>query len=493
MEIDQKQHYRSKDERLETARTVDEENEGEATSEKKDSNDIGEVAPGITIIRNCTPRPLTLGSILSTLSTSGQPLRVQQEEVPPNFPTRAPSAPPLPEELGGQEEEAPVSTAGTTSHIHKSAVEEPQEFDWLFEYGLEMDTTILNSPERLDGLALLYGPATLKGYSILLGSVGTYGEQDGGKRTIATIVPGPEPNAEVWGVLYRIPRRLRVCVGDEPSLLDTIHSAGTTQALFRPVQAVVHETYRDRDIACVTYIATDTAQQRLKPLAAEQGNSETLFVQRLTTIVKKLGLPDRHLSTYTARVAQSNDERNTDRVAAATIAQMNLNTEPLLALEETSKTPSPFNNRHAMQTKKKVGGSPTPWLIGFAVYLGIELLIVLTFAVLQGMGFASALLTNNFTLLGVPWLVLAYGLLGGSISSIVTLGRARIVNPPTFIVITWFSRPYVGAALALLSYLLLTSGLFVFGTSYGTHSALFQLIGALAGLCEGWIFMRKRS
>ena len=40
------------------------------------------------------------------------------------------------------------------------------EFIWLFEYGVEMDIAFLNSPERLDGFALLYGPAVLKGYEL---------------------------------------------------------------------------------------------------------------------------------------------------------------------------------------------------------------------------------------------------------------------------------------------------------------------------------------
>ena len=41
--------------------------------------------------------------------------------------------------------------------------EGPQEFIWLFEYGLEMDPAILNGHELLEGCALLYGPAVLRG------------------------------------------------------------------------------------------------------------------------------------------------------------------------------------------------------------------------------------------------------------------------------------------------------------------------------------------
>jgi hypothetical protein len=107
---------------------------------------------------------------LDSINFDGTPL--------PDFPSKAPSAPPVPEELSDEEEDALAENSAPISQIDKASLqaEESQEFDWLFEYGLEMDSTILNSPERLDGAALLYGPAVLKGYRILFGSV----EQPGG-------------------------------------------------------------------------------------------------------------------------------------------------------------------------------------------------------------------------------------------------------------------------------------------------------------------------
>jgi len=127
------------------------------------------------------------------------------------------------------------------------------------------------------------------------------------------------------------------------------------------------------------------------------------------------------------------------------------------------------------------------WLIGFSIYLVALLLIVLAFAVLQGVGGAQELLTSNVLLLDVPWLVLVYGLLGGCVSSIVSLGRLKSKNPPNFVIITWFTRPFIGAVLALFTYLLFNSGIFALAGA-GEHQMLFLLAGALAGMCECWFF-----
>jgi hypothetical protein len=84
-----------------------------------------------------------------------------------------------------------------------------------------------------------------------------------------------------------------------------------------------------------------------------------------------------------------------------------------------------------------------------------------------------------------------YGLLGGCVSSIITLGRFRADCPPVFVIITWFTRPFIGSLLAVLSYTLLTSGIFTLSRSFGQHMALCLLVGALAGLAEGWIFFKR--
>ena len=88
------------------------------------------------------------------------------------------------------------------------------EFIWLFEYAVEMDIDFLNSPERLDGFALLYGPAVLKGYELTFDVINA---RSGG--VVATILPSRQHGAEVWGVLYRVPRRFAERSEEELSLI----------------------------------------------------------------------------------------------------------------------------------------------------------------------------------------------------------------------------------------------------------------------------------
>ena len=160
-----------------------------STTAAHQEQDTGELAPGITIVRGSTPRPISLGSMPFALPKQVSSQGQQGDETPlPDFPIRAPSAPPVPEELDDAEEDTNEEEAKPAYPANWVASEESQEFDWLFEYGLEMDSGVLNSPEQLDGAALFYGPAVLKGYSILFGTVESLSEKGKGKRTIATVV-----------------------------------------------------------------------------------------------------------------------------------------------------------------------------------------------------------------------------------------------------------------------------------------------------------------
>lgn len=518
-------------------------------SQKKESKDA-EVVPGVPIVRSNTPRPLSYEMMVSS---GGQPQGFQPNGalLVPTFPAKAPSAPPLPEELG--ERESAEKTLQTSSDQEKS-VDDTQEFLWLFEYGLEMDAAILNSPERLDGLALLYGPAVLKGYSLALGAQRIYGS------TGPTIVAAcPEPDMEVWGVLYRIPRRLFEKNGEEASLLDTIHAAIEPQKFFQGVQVVVYETYREREVTSITYVATDMAYQQLQFVPADPEGRDAAFMQRLAVIARKQKLPEHYVQTlqgadeavdaapvaveqveesaadahfaghrslpvrthnssleeralpsnalgqYTSRAAQVAGQHlshvaevHSSHVGqvggplvhpgAETSIQDEQNTEPLPTFKEhllpaANLIPKSFMSRPAPQTQR--------WLVVFALYLVFILFIALTLAILQGLGLTHGVVNDKFAPLGVPWLVLMYGLLGGCISSMVTLGRLRMDNPPAFVIITWFTRPFVGVILAILSYVLLTSGIFAWSVNIGRNTALVSLVGALAGFCEGRIFFRR--
>lgn len=447
-----------------------------AVAEGEQENE--EVAPGVSVIRSNTPRPLTLHSELALhdLSQLEEP-EASEEEIQPSFPAKAPSAPPLPEEIDEEEESVEEGSTVTTA-----PVETVPQFTWLFEYGLEMDPTVLNSVERMDGQALLYGPAVLKGYSILLGTLPN--EQ----KTLATIEPGPEAKAEVWGVLYRVPQRLTKPVDDEASLLDRVHAAAPPRPLFRPVQAVVREAYRSRDISCITYIATEAVRQQLQPLSLLSESGGTAFVQQLAAAARKQKLPMKYLGRYMMQEEDAATTEEKSRLDTALIEYAPQDTEPLPAfqeLQEKEASKEPLLPRATTRRRSSL-------LTLFATYLVFTLLLTLTFAVLHGIGFARAILNEEFTLLGVPWLVLMYGLLGGCISCLLTLSQYRSAPPPLFIVITWFTRPFVGAVLALFTYLLLSSGLFVFQGGIMTHRGIFLLAGALAGICEGWLFVQKR-
>jgi hypothetical protein len=495
-----------------------------------------EVVPGVPIIRSSTPRPRSFGGT-PPASRLFVPMGDGERGISAEFPASAPSAPPLPEELSAHEEESAGSTHTQGPFSQTGAMEQAQEFIWLFEYGLEMDAAIINSPERLNGLALFYGPARLSGYQLVMGAQAIHGKMGS---TIVAIVPSVEPRAEVWGVLYRIPRRLSEQIGGEPSLLDTIHVAITPQNFFQGVQVVVQESFRNRAVTSVTYVATERARQRLQLVAVDRWSGDASFVQRLVAIARKQKLPERYILQYERSAERTEVTRNeqamsgrmqsegmvgvededsetdprmpaimqgSDVAGMTETAQQGvsenemgvqdidpeLNTEPIPAFNEPffprdmHMTPTP------LMTEAVVAPGKSRWLIAFSLYLVSLLLISLVFAILQGLGFAQGALTDQFMPLAVPWLVMMYGLLGGCISSIITLGRFRANCPPPYIIITWFTRPFIGAVLAILSYLLLTSGLFAFGPTTNGHMALYLLAGALAGLGERWVFFKRRE
>ncbi|GCE11413.1 hypothetical protein KTT_12720 [Tengunoibacter tsumagoiensis] len=463
-------------------------------------------------MRSNTPRPLSFEAMISS---SGLAQRSQQGEAGTSFPTIAPSAPPLPEELAsplpGTAE--PMPEAGSIEHISPSSAEEkrPEEL-LIFEYGLEMDAAILNSPERLSGQALPAGPAVLRGYSLMLGAQQMHG---GMGPTLAAIVPSAQVGDEVWGVLYRVPQQLRESKDNEPSLLDTIHAAIEPQKFFKGEQVVVHEKQSDREIECVAYVATDIACKQLHLVSVDQWSGDTQFIQRLTAIARKQRLPERYIRQYglTSLSAQiptmvppsvlpealPEEQGRSERSSFHTMTDTDLHADLHRSMEADTEPLPTFGEQESMLSRI----SPTPkllvpisvvpmqrWLIFFALYLALLLLVVLTFSVFQGMGMGNGVLNNHFMLLDVPWLIMLYGLLGGCISCIVSLRSVHFESPPLFVIITWFTRPFIGALLAIFAHLLLTSGFFVMGDSAQQHMPFFLLVAAFAGYCEGWIFAR---
>lgn len=464
---DQDQHYQPEDNQ----------SDDEALSPEPEEyvvENTGEVVPGVSVIRGNTPRPLPFEALMAA---SGQ-IAQEQTSMHAAFPVQAPSAPPLPEELEDEDEQE--QTSGQTEVSTNATL--PQEFVWLFEYGLEMESVFLNSAERLNGAAFLYGPAVLKGYTLMFAQ-----ERQNGQ-FLGSIVPSTQPTAEVWGMLYRVPRRVILHNTGQISLLDRIHSAGTPASLFAPIAVTVHETYHEREISCGTYAFTATTRQQLDLLTPIQADSATRLVRRIATLARTQKLPSHYLRISSQPVSVDiSPEMAGSKSVSTTPLHREQNTDPLPILK----------GKDAISALANVAPQPANppfarWLVALAVYLIVVLLLVMAFAVLQGIGFASRFLTENLHLLEVPWLVLIYGVLGGTMSCIVALGRAQRLKLPLFVIVLWFVRPLIGGVLALFAYLLLNSGLFTIVDLAASHTTLFPLLGALAGLCEGRLFARWR-
>ena len=458
------------------------------------------VIPGVPIVRSSTPRPQSFGM---GMLTSGQMPVVQrngqESKGAATFPVEAPSAPPLPEEDveagdtgDSAQDTGKIEAIGATPLPLEGKAEpvEDTDFVWLFEYGLEMDGALLNSAERLDGLALLYGPAVLKGYELTFDVLRTRAGE-----VVATILPSRLRGVEVWGVLYRVPRRAVERHGEEPALLDEVHAATPPDGLFERLQVVVHEAYRARELTCITYIASATARNQFHLLPRDRQVPEPTYVERLLACAQKQKLPGSYLDDLLALVAVEVPQQQETVAVREPLEQ---NTEPLPIVVEvtgTTGTAEAGGSGKQPQGEQKGSGLKLPVSMGlvvFAIYLVMMVLAVFVLAVLQGLGFGGAYLTANFLLLGVPWFVLVYGMIGGCLSSLIALGRGAVQVPQSFVLVTWFARPFVGALLASVAYLLLNSGLFVLSGNVVQHAMLYSLLAVVAGASEGWLFQRKR-
>ncbi|MDQ2717779.1 MAG: hypothetical protein M3Z08_23035 [Chloroflexota bacterium] len=442
------------------------------------------VDPGIHIIRSSTPRPLSFGQMVEQSQQQG---RSESEEAGAPFPVEAPGAPPVPEEYGraGSALNVPDETPLPSPHPQEVvATQEPGEFLWLFEYGPEMDEANLNSPQKLNGLALAYGPALLTDYQLAFG----IGRGNPG-HVVASIVPSSEPGAVVWGVLYRIPRRLADSRAGEPSLLDMAHATPLLDGVFERMHVVVREMHRQRDIACVTYRASVAALKHFSARLLECPADENAYMRRLLASARKQNLPDAYLQELARRTFQP--QAQTPAAASPVVGvALEQNTEPLPVIKEQGNR---LKDKDTVKQRTQPGWRQERWLMALALYMVFLLLAVLTLAVIQGLGFGHDVFTASFTPLGIPWFVLVYGLLGGCVSSMVMLGRRTWPPVPPFILVTWFMRPFIGVVLAMLAYLALDSGFIVIGGLLAHRDALYSLTGVLAGLCEGWVFYRKRS
>jgi hypothetical protein len=426
-------------------------------------------ATEVSVVRANTPRPI---SFARSASKSEQAAAGSYAD-PADFPIEAPAAPPLPEEPEDSESGAPVSTTSTALPITSGQTDAiAPEFTWLFEYGLEMDEDYLNSASRLNGQAYMYGAGVLKGYRIE-GIILQNGQ------VAMTLARSPSSEQQVWGILYRIPRRLAEQNSPESSALDKAHAA--YQFIATPV--IAQEVYRKRSIQCITYMLAETARKDLVSSAPVEAHFDHSYARRLLEVARQQHLPETYLQELATLTGQNAGELPT--IVPTRIEQ---NTEPLPAVHTSSLS------EQVPAIAWNMASTPTPggWLLALALYLVGVLMAALALAVMQSLGYWNQIFTASFAPLGAPWYVLLYGLLGGCISCIMTLGRSNRPVLPGFVILTWFARPFLGMALAALAYLVLSSGLFVMSAVPEQRYAIFSVIGAIAGLCEGWLFFRRK-
>lgn len=454
-------------------------------------------ASGTPIVRSSTPRPLPFLPALKTdLPHAPSSLRA-------DFPARAPDAPPLPEEpahaisadlLAEQiltQMPRPEPTTAETERISKGLA---NEFVWLFEYALDMDPVRLNRPERLDGSAFAYGPAMLKGHRLAF-----EGLDARSGRVLASLCEAQErQEAEVWGILYRVPRRYTRGNAGEMPLLDKVHLAET----FVPVEVQVREPYRQREITCITYIASAATRQQVSQLPGERRQPDPDYCRRLLQIARRQKLPANYLRALEALVPPT--------IPAASplpATPPEPHTEPLPALSvpqdlfrQMRRERTSEQGEIGLPVPPKRSGSPfarwqiayppdlARWLMVFACYISVLLLSVFVLAIFQGLHFWPEVFNEKFLPLGVPWYVLLYGMLGGCVSCLISLGRPAQRYPPPFVVLAWFMRPFLGAILGSFAYLVVSSGIVQFSVPPPQHFAFCSIVGGLAGLCEGKMF-----
>lgn len=444
-------------------------------------------APGVPIVRANTPRPAPF-----SLLADKTDLPLAPSGLATDFPSEAPDAPPLPEEPEGDIE---VQATARSLVMSRPAVEvasgsQAGEFIWLFEYALDMDPVFLNRPERLDGSAFAYGPAVLRGYRLVFEGLDTRAGH-----VLASLAEAPDqPEAEVWGLLYRVPRRFTRGEDNRISVLDRVHHAES----FMPVEIQVREAYRQRDIHCLTYVASQATREQICQLTPEERVPEPAYVKRLLQVARRQKLPASYLRALevfmpagipaAAPLPTTPPEQDTEPLAAVMLgSELRERTggsdELLLPAAQMDNFPGPWDAPYPAYLER--------WMMTFALYVCLLLLATLLLAIFQGLGFWNQVFNNTFAPLGTPWYVLLYGLLGGCVSCVISLSRPRFVYPPTFVVLTWFIRPFFGAVLGAFAYLILTSGLILLSNQPAQHFALCSIAGALAGLCERRILFGK--
>src|SRR5205807_299216 len=195
---------------------------------------------------------------------------------------------------------------------------------------------------------------------------------------------------------------------------------------------IVHEAYRGRQITCITYLASANARNQFHLLPRDRQVIDPSYAQRLLETAGRQKLPGNYLRELRElTVSHESPVAPVQPVAARRALEQN--TEPLPVLIDEKR-----NMAVAHGEQKNPSQPHNRGMVIFALYLVCSLLAVFTFAILQGLGIAGNLFAGSFAPLDIPWFVLIYGLIGGCLSCIVSLGR-HPTNLPNFVLITWFT------------------------------------------------------
>jgi cation transport regulator ChaC len=432
------------------------------------------LGPGLPIVRANTPRPLSFTTAKRASTDSS---------IVPDFPVEAPVAPPLPEEF---DEPTPTPVAATPLP-EKAEPVAPPEFIWLFEYGLEMDVSYLNSPARLQGLALEYGSAMLDGYTLRSLEL-----QPG--HSVITLVP--DPLQEVWGTLYRIPRRLTEQDSGGTILLEKVHPPH----IYEAIPVTVQEVHRKRHIECITYIASEVTRAGAEQALSLSFPLDVRYARRLLNCARRQKLPEKYIEELEKLAKEQQPAINTGHDAASqrVAEQMIAVAQPTIQTEQNTD-PLPVLKDSQIVAKRQPGREiPVPeqqtnrGMLVFALYVLLVLSAIPALAMLSVYGVWQDVLAARFPPPGIPVYVLMYGVLGSCLSCLARLNRQRTLRVPGYVLAAWFARPFTGAVLAGLAFLALNSGLFALSVLPEQHYALYALLGTLAGCCEGWLFMHRK-
>jgi hypothetical protein len=166
---------------------------------------------------------------------------------------------------------------------------------------------------------------------------------------------------------------------------------------------------------------------------------------------------------------------------------VDLDTGPLAGLKEQQQA---VRTMPSVQPVRRVPPVRYPyrWQFVFALYLALLLVVLLVCIGLQSLGILPLVAAAPLVFWHIPSSVLLYSLLGGCAGSLVRLNRSHPNNPPGFVMMIWFARPYFGTVLALIAYLLLNAGLFNGAIPFAQHEALYALVSLCVGGSVYWFF-----